>query len=155
MRWLSAILSFFSRAKAPASTHEEMPEEDDLHAEPESEPFALRKHPAGKGAFVQTVGKATKGGTPESLAEFAADLGLDWAMLLCLWQHDDRDRFYDSVAPAADELNLQGVETWVWGWPHPDRIDIFVEEMATKAEETGAAGIVLNVEKPFYGKTAG
>lgn len=134
-----------------------MPEEDDLHRH-DFEPVAgdeTPKHPVGKGVFIQTVGKATKSGTPEALAAFAGDLGLDWAMLLCLWQHDDRDRFYTNIVKASDALNVQGVETWVWGWPHPDRIDIFVEEMATKAEETGAAGIVLNVEKPFYGKKGG
>ena len=34
-----------------------------------------------------------------------------------------------------------------------DRIDIFVDHMAERLAETKAVGIVLNVEKPFYGRT--
>lgn len=146
--FLEFLMSFVAKAEPlPPSTCDEMPEEPDLHHPP-----IIEQHPKGKGVFVQTVKRATKGGKAGDLAEFAVDLGLDWAMLLCLWQHDDRNRFYLDVNSAAAALRVRDIEPWIWGWPHPDRIDIFVAHMADMLESTKAAGIVLNVEKPFYGR---
>lgn len=151
------LLTAFFRAQPPASVHEE-PEEIDLHlsaAQGFSPESTVTPHPTGKGVFVQTVGKATRAGTPEALAEFCSDLGMDWVMLLCIWQHDDRDRIYSQVPEAAEALRGKGIDVWLWGWPHPDRIDDFVDHMTTMESDTKAEGIVLNVEKPFWGKRWG
>lgn len=161
MNILARLMAIFF-PKLPLSTHEVMPEEHNIHSDIEEQEHLM--HPKGKGVFVQTVLRATRGGTPETCAAFAEHLGLEWAMLLCIWQHDDRDRIYDrdgdedsliDVHEAAIELREKGIDPWLWGWPHPDRIEAFVEYMCRMYRETRAVGIVLNVEAPFYGRRLG
>jgi len=210
IRQLAALFfpSLLEKDPAPLSTHEEMPEEEDLHkagegpavptdlqdptepldpppvaapivppppvsslpsdskpppADTVTAPVSGRKYPTGKGVFIQTVEKATRTGTPEALAGFCENLGMDWAMLLVLWQHDKRDRKYDAdkdedqildVVEAAHALRAKGIDPWIWGWAQPgsDRIDTFVKLMRERYDATGAVGIVLNIEKPYYGR---
>ena len=151
-KFIRSILSLF-RQDCPESIADMMPEEIDRHAAPDP----LPNHPTGKGMFVQTVSRATKEGTPQALAEFARDLGMEWVALLCIWQHDDRDRIYHQTQEAADALNSMGIDVWVWGWPEtaPGRIARFADVMAQSARDCAAVGLILNVEAPFYGKRAG
>lgn len=134
------------RAMLP-SNH--IPEEENRH-DPTPD-----NHPVGKGIFVQTVQKATREGTPEALAEFADNLELDWVALLCIWQHDKRDRIYTKTMEAAAALNRRGIEVWVWGWPHPDRPDTYVRHMSRSLNDCEAVGVIHNIEAPYYGKRNG
>lgn len=109
---------------------------------------------AGKGIFVQSVKKATLAGTPEALAARAVALGLDWVALLVIWQHPDRDRVYEQVATATAACKARGVEVWLWGWPERGEVRnrTFIDVMLERYHETDARGLVVNAEKPFYGK---
>lgn len=108
----------------------------------------------GKGIFVQSVKKATFAGTPESLVARANELGLDWVALLAIWQHQDRDRIYEQVAAAAAACQAHGVDVWLWGWPERGEVrnHAFIDVMLERYHETSARGLVVNAEKPFYGK---
>lgn len=147
-------------ASMPASIADVMPEESNLHS------VIPSCYPTGKGIFVQTVRRATKAGTPQALADFAEDLGLDWVMLLSVWQHKDRDRNYDTdqdgdrvedIVEAAAALQAKEIKVWVWGWPHPGqkRIRSFVDRITQSHRDCRAEGIILNIEAPFYGRSAG
>lgn len=149
---IKQLLSMFRQP--PPSICDVMPEEPGRMG---FTPEAIARVPRGKGIFVQTVQRATKKGTPEALAEFAEDLGLDWVALLCIWQHDDRDRMYSETTEAAAACRANDIDVWVWGWPEtaPARIERFASVMAERQKECEADGVIINVEAPYYGKRKG
>ena len=148
---LLARLLPFGRITPPLSPAEAEPCDDDRLLEDTS---PVRQIPAGKGIFVQSVERATSKGTPAALAARAQDLGLAWVTLLTIWQHDDRDRIYNLVPEAIAACARVNVGVWLWGWPHhgASRIDRFVMHTAQLFEANAVDGIIMNAEKPLYGR---
>lgn len=141
----------FARSQPPLSpTEAETPDDD----RPLEDTAPVRQMPAGKGIFVQTVERATSKGTPAAVAARAQDLGLSWVALLTLWQHDDRDRIYNLIPETIAACARVNVGVWLWGWPHhgASRIDRYVLHTAELFEANAVDGIILNAEKPLYGR---
>lgn len=153
MDLLKLIWPFTGAPALPLSPSEAEPEEDDRALE---DTTPVRDMPAGKGIFVQSVELATTKGTPAALAARAKDLRLSWIALLVLWQHDDRDRVYNMIAPTIQACAAVNVAVWIWGFPHSgaSRIDRFVDYTAEIFESNPVHGVIANAEKPFYGKAS-
>lgn len=149
---LDLLLAAFRGQKPPESITEIEGGEDEREIG-DVQP-ALRA-PAGKGIFVQSVERATTKGTPQAVAERAKDLGLSWIALLALWQHDDRDKIYTQIEPTIVACRALDIGVWLWGWPHgaPSRIDRFVAFMGDLVDRQPVQGLIVNAEKPFYGKS--
>lgn len=151
MELLEMLIPFLKSPPGPPSPTEQELAEDDRVVETVD---AVPGMPNGKGIFVQTVERATKQGTPQALADRAKDLGLSWITLIVIWQHSDRDRIYTQIESTIAACNRVGVDVWIWGWPESgaSRIDKFVAFTGDIIDQQPVKGLILNAEKPFYGK---
>lgn len=108
--------------------------------------------PLGVGAYVRNITERSHG-TPETMAAKMKAAGLSWACLQASWQTDDgkthRESNESHLAPYAAALQAAGVEVWLWGYPHADRVEEFVADIVEDAVRVGAVGVLVDPEKPF------
>ena len=110
------------------------------------------KSPTGKGVFVRSLVGNTP--TPEVMAAVVTDLGLQWVALAGESRSGQVATIYPDRLPAyVDALQSAGVEVWLWGWPVSTSdadVDWFVAQLGGLAVQLGAAGVIVNAERPFY-----
>lgn len=107
--------------------------------------------PKGKGVFLRAYSHAE---TPEKLVALLKKMGMTFVFLPITWQRpggNHRD-YTKGEAAYVEALKKAGIEIWVWGWPEPAYAQDFVDVMMAAKDRTGARGIVVNAEKPFYGE---
>jgi len=107
--------------------------------------------PRGKGVFLRSY---THAETPEKLVGLLEAMGMDFIFLPVIWQQPggNHTRYDAREAEFLPALKAAGIEIWVWGWPEPAYAQDFVDVMVEAKDRTGARGIVVNAEAPFYGE---
>lgn len=128
---------------------------------------AMGAAPPGKGLFVRALDRHV--GTPAELVDKARWAGLSWVPILTLWQFDQppppaagaqqvggspqmppffQKPFNQDIAPFIAALHAAGIQAWLWGYPiaRPDAVEAFAQVVGTLAKQTGAAGIIADVE---------
>lgn len=94
-------------------------------------------------------------GTPEQLAQRAADHRLRFVAIAGPWQDPDRLRIINPrgrIARYAAPLVERGIDVWVWGYPQAGREAQFCDFMATAVEAAHGAGWILDPELPYKGQ---
>ena len=102
----------------------------------------MSQFPKGKALFVETL-------TPSNLVERATWLGCSWALLETSGMSGGRVNSDDALADFAAQLRDADVEVWLWGWPMPDAVDDFVDDLKDAVAASGATGFVLDMEKAW------
>lgn len=107
--------------------------------------------PQGKGVFLRSYKHAK---TPDHFVSRLREMGMGFVFLPITWQkaNGNHNWYTKREAEFVPALQAAGIEIWVWGWPEPGFVTDFVEAMQDAADRTGAVGIVVNAEKPFYGE---
>lgn len=122
-------------------------EEEEVKPEPPILDISL---PRGKGMFIRSWSHV---GSPEKFRTYILDNGIKWVSVLRLWQYEDpeSDKYYNQSKweQYVPILVDSGCDLWIWGWPHPNRHKDFVSELDERAQEWGAVGIMVDVEKPW------
>ena len=121
--------------------------------EPPVEPPTNIDVPKGKGMFVRSL---TGTGTVENMKQYIQANGIDWICVQRMWQHDDHTNYLngDSWSDYKEAGEEAGCDLWIWGWPIPEGIDDYVQEMSDTASSWGAIGIIIDAEGPWYNEGA-
>jgi len=107
--------------------------------------------PKGKGVFLRTYNHAD---SPEAMVSLLKSMGMRFIFLPVVWQKSDgkHRNFTKDQERFAAALKKANIERWVWGWPEPAYAQEFVDAMMAAKDATGARGIVVDAEGPFYGE---
>lgn len=109
--------------------------------------------PRGKGVYVRSVAHAD---SPQHMVDLCRAMGLKWAALLYAWQKPDRKTIFyylDRLPSYADALKSAGIDVWLWAWPEPGQGLELARVYYSLARRCHSQGLILNPEKPFYGKS--
>ena len=109
--------------------------------------------PKGKGVFFR--GLKTYGTPAETVAKLKAQ-GATWVLLIGdSWHKNMVSTYYPSlIGEYAKALRDAGIDVWLWGWVDPEspHFEEWPAHYGRVAKQTGAKGVLVNAEKPFYGK---
>ena len=114
--------------------------------------------PKGKGLFIDDL--VREGVGVKHLVAKLKWLGIKWLAVEIYWADESQDNTHNledgSLALFVPELRAAGIDVWVWGFPSPDRVPRFVE-LTKHAYDVapGVAGVIIDPEKPFYGREYG
>lgn len=128
------------------------------------------RYPRGKGVFIDNLVKEAD--TPDHLIERLKYLGIKWIAIEIAWYgsasdppdgkrsgppntwgpggktHNLEDGSLAAFTPA---LVAAGIQVWVWGFPSPDRIGAFVQNVKDAySAAPQVSGVIIDPEKPFY-----
>ena len=120
--------------------------------------------PKGKGVFI--IDLPSQG--PEYLIERLRYLGIQWVAIEIAWygppgppsSYDALGRTHNMengrLAAFVPELTAAGIQCWVWGYPAPDRIPAFVDNVKDAYQAAPAlSGVIIDPEEPWYGAQHG
>jgi hypothetical protein len=111
-----------------------------------------RQQPRGVGIYLRRI-TAAEYGTPTEAAARCADRGLSFVCLPSTWQErGTRDLNPSKTEQAyAAAFAARGIAIHVWGYPDRGHEKAFAHDIVEHARRMGAAGVLVDAEKPYKG----
>lgn len=109
----------------------------------------LRWVPKGKGVFFRGI---SSWGSPSEMADRIRREKIGWVIFIGEdWSPQVTSYSPSKIGQYAKAARDAGADVWLWGFPAPENQSQWPAHFKALAKETKAKGVVLNVEKPYYG----
>lgn len=113
----------------------------------------FRGLPVGRGVFIRAQSHI---GTPSEFKQALKANDMNWVVFQRIWQYEGTKKSLlsfrnDTLLPYVDVCTELDVGVWFWGYPQPDKLAEFSDDLAAAAMVYGY-GVIADPEKPFYGK---